>query len=377
LNPLRQLQDVGQSIWLDYIGRRLITSGELKRLVDEDGLSGVTSNPTIFDKAIAGSTDYDDALTKLLADNPDTDARTLFDRLEIEDLQMAADVLRPTYDRTDGADGFVSIEVPAQLAHDTAGSIAEARRLWQAVSRPNLMVKIPATAEGFPAIAELIAEGINVNITLMFSLAHYEAVATAYLRGVQRTPDPHRVSSVASFFVSRVDTVVDRALEARGTPAAMALRGKIGIANCRKVYQRFCQIFLGAPFEQFERRGARVQRVLWASTGTKNAAYRDVMYVEELIGPHTINTLPPATLNAFRDHGRVRNTLEPGLQEAEVDLARLASLDGDLSAIGERLLADGVAAFSESLDMLFANLEERRRRFNASDADRRRPSRPS
>ncbi len=372
MNPLRELQEHGQSIWLDYIRRHLITSGELKRLVDEDGLSGVTSNPTIFDKAIAGSTDYDEGLAKLLAENPHTEVRTLFESLEIEDIQMAADVLRPVYDRTDGADGFVSIEVPAQLAHDTGGSVAEARRLWKAVNRPNLMVKIPAAAEGIPAIEELIAEGININITLMFSLAHYEAVSAAYLRGLRRTPDPHKVSSVASFFVSRVDTVVDKVLTAIGTPEALGLRGRIGIANCKQVYQRFRQIFLGTPFEEFKHRGARVQRVLWASTSTKNAAYSDVMYVEGLIGPHTINTLPPATMNAFRDHGHVQDTLNSGLQEAEADLAHLAHLNIDLHGIGEQLLADGLAAFDESLDKLLASLEEKRRKLHAPLVDRQR-----
>ncbi|HEU5400517.1 MAG TPA: transaldolase, partial [Terriglobales bacterium] len=372
MNPLRQLQENGQSIWLDYIRRHLITSGELKRLVDEDGLSGVTSNPTIFDKAIAGSTDYDETLAKLLSESPHAEARTLFDLLEIEDIKMAADVLRPVYDRTDGGDGFVSIEVPAQLAHDTAGSITEARRLWKAVNRPNLMVKIPAAAEGVLAIEELIAEGININITLMFSLGHYEAVSAAYLRGLRRTPDPHKVSSVASFFVSRVDTVVDKALEAIGTPEALLLRGKIGIANCKQVYQRFRQIFLGTPFEEFKRRGARLQRVLWASTSTKNPAYPDVMYVEGLIGSHTINTLPPATMNAFRDHGHVQDTLDSGLEEAEADLAHLDRLDIDLHAIGEQLLADGLAAFDESLDRLFASLDEKRRKLHAPQVDRQR-----
>ncbi len=372
MNPLRQLQEHGQSVWLDYIRRHLLTSGELEHMVDEDGLSGVTSNPTIFDKAIAGSTDYDEALAQLLTENSHAQPRTLFDRLEIEDIQMAADVLRPVYEHTEGADGFVSIEIPAELAHDTPGSVAEARRLWRLVNRPNLMVKIPSTAEGIPAIEELIAEGININITLMFSLAHYEAVSAAYLRGLRRTPDPHRVSSVASFFVSRVDTVVDKALEGIGTAEALALRGKIGIANCKQIYQRFRQIFLGPAFEEFQRRGARVQRVLWASTSTKNPAYPDVMYVEELVGPHTINTLPPATLNAFRDHGRVRDTVESGVREAEADLAFLAHLNIDLHAVGEQLLAAGLAAFSDSLDKLLASLEDKRRKLRAPQVDRQR-----
>lgn len=375
MNSLRQLEDCGQSIWLDYIRRDLITSGEFQRLVEQDGVHGVTSNPTIFDKAIAAGTAYDDALRLLLAVDPDRDALTLFEKLEVEDLQLAADILGPVYDQTKGADGFVSIEVSPRLAYDTAGSIAEARRLWKAVNRPNLMVKIPSTVPGVQAVEILIAEGINVNITLMFSLAHYEAVAQAYLRGLKRNAKPHQVSSVASFFVSRVDTEVDRALEAIGTPEALSLRGKIAIANARIAYSRFREIFLGTPFEEFRRRGARLQRPLWASTGTKNTAYSDVLYVEQLIGPHTINTIPPATLNAFRDHGRVQPTLEAGAQDAEQALARLAKLGIDLGAITEKLLADGIIAFTHSLDELLASLKEKRSALLESQAARKSDSR--
>jgi transaldolase/glucose-6-phosphate isomerase len=369
MNPLLQLREHGQSIWLDYIRRSLITSGELKRMIEEDGLAGITSNPTIFDKAISGSTDYDEALRKLIAQDAHIDARVLFDRLEIEDIQMAADVLRPVFDKTDGGDGFVSIEVPAHLAHDTQASIAEGRRLWSSVNRPNVMIKIPSTEEGIPAIEELIAEGINVNITLMFSMTHYEKVSAAYLRGLRRAPAPDKIASVASFFVSRVDTVVDKRLEAIGTPEALALRGKIGIANCKQVYQRFRQIFGGAPFAEMRSRGARPQRVLWASTSTKNPAYSDVLYVEELIAAQTINTLPPATLNAFREHGRVRDTLESNVSEAEAALARLASLNIDLEEVGEKLLADGIAAFNGSFEKLLASLEEKRRALLAPQVD--------
>jgi transaldolase len=375
MNSLEQLQDCGQSIWLDYIRRDLLTSGEFQRLVEEDGVHGVTSNPTIFDKAIAGGTSYDDALRLLLSTDPDRDAQTLFESLEIQDLQMAADILRPVYDQTEGADGFVSIEVSPRLAYDTAASIAEAQRLWRAVNRPNLMVKIPSTVQGVQAVEVLIAEGININITLMFSLAHYEAVAQAYLRGLKRNEKPHQVSSVASFFVSRVDTEVDRALEAIGTPEAMLLRGKIAIANARVVYRRFREIFLGTPFEEFRRRGARLQRPLWASTGTKNTAYSDVLYIEQLIGPHTINTIPPATLNAFLDHGRVQPTLEAGAQDAEQALARLARLGIDLGAITEKLLADGITTFTHSLDELLASLKEKRSALLESQAARKSDSR--
>ncbi len=368
MNSLQQLGECGQSIWLDYIRRDLITSGEFQRLVKEDGVHGVTSNPTIFDKAIVTGTAYDDALHLLLSTDTDRDPLTLFEMLEIEDLQMAADILRPVYDQTEGDDGFVSIEVSPRLAHDTAGSIAEARRLKEAVNRPNLMVKIPSTVEGIQAVETLIAEGININITLMFSLAHYEAVAQAYLRGLKRNAKPHEVSSVASFFVSRVDTVVDQALDAIGTPAALSLRGKIAIANAKIVYRRFREIFLGTPFDEFKRRRARLQRPLWASTGTKNPAFSDVLYIEELIGPHTINTIPPATLNAFRDHGRVHPTLEAGEQDAEHALAGLAKLGIDLETITEKLLADGITAFTHSLDELLASLKEKRKVLLASQA---------
>jgi transaldolase len=371
MNSLKQLQDCGQSIWLDYIRRDLITSGEFQRLVEEDGVHGVTSNPTIFDKAITAGTAYDDALRLLLLTDPDRDATTLFESLEIEDLQMAADILRPVYDQTEGADGFVSIEVSPRLAYDTAASIAEAQRLWNAVNRPNLMVKIPSTVAGIQAVEVLIADGININITLMFSLAHYEAVAQAYLRGLKRNAKPHQVSSVASFFVSRVDTEVDRALQTIGTPEALSLRGKIAIANARVVYRRFREIFLGSPFEEFRSRGARLQRPLWASTGTKNPVFSDVLYVEELIGPHTINTIPPATLNAFRDHGRVQPTLEAGEQDAEQALARLAKLGIDLGAITENLLTDGITAFTHSLDELLSSLKEKRRVLLESQAARK------
>jgi transaldolase/glucose-6-phosphate isomerase len=369
VNRLRALQGCGQSIWLDYIRRSFITSGDLKRLVEEDGLGGVTSNPTIFDKAIAGSDDYDDGLRRTLSAEPRIETRTLFERLAVEDVQMAADVLRPVYDRTEGGDGFVSIEVSPQLADDTAGTMNEARRLWKAVGRPNLMVKVPATKEGLPAIEGLLAEGLNINITLMFSLAHYEAVVQAFLRGMAKAADPRRVASVASFFVSRVDTKVDRALDTIGTPEAKALRGKAAVANARHVYRRFREIFYGEPFAALKKKGARVQRPLWASTSTKDPAYSDVLYVEELIGPDTINTTPPSTLNAFRDHGEVRPTLETGQAEAEEALGRLARLGIDLGTVGEELLNEGVAAFAESYDKLMQSLDEKRRRLQLGRLD--------
>jgi transaldolase len=279
MNPLRELQQLGQSVWLDYIRRALLTSGELQRLVEDDGLSGVTVNPTIFQKAVEGSADYDEALKRLVDTESHLDAKGLYERLVIEDVQSTADALRPLYDRTDGADGYISLEVSPYLVADTDGTIAEARRLWAAVGRPNLMIKVPASPGGIPAIEALTADAINVNITLMFSLSHYEAVAGAYIRGLRRLTDPSRVASVASFFISRVDTLVDRHLEAIGTSDALSLRGKAAIANAKIAYRRFRQIFDGEQFAGLRRRGSRVQRPLWASTGTKNPAYSDVVYV--------------------------------------------------------------------------------------------------
>ncbi len=369
-SPLKELQKVGQSIWLDYIRRSLITSGELKRLVEEDGLRGVTSNPAIFEKAIDGSTDYDEALRSLLARESHTSADVLYEALAIEDIRMAADVLGPVYLETSGLDGYVSLEVSPRLAHDTMGTVAEARRLWKTVNRPNLMIKVPATPEGIPAIEKLIEEGINVNVTLMFSLAHYEAVAGAYLRGLEKCRDPRPVASVASFFISRVDTAVDRALEAINTPRALELRGKIAIANAKVVYRRFRAIFDGEAFVSLRRRGARVQRPLWASTGTKNPAYSDVFYMEELIGADTVNTVPPNTLNAFRDHGRARASLQEGLEAADAALLRLKDLGIDPNAIAEKLQVDGVKTFADSFDQLMAGLEKKRQTILVGRLDR-------
>jgi transaldolase len=346
---------------LDHISRSLITGGGLQRLIDEDGLGGVTSNTTIFEKAIAGSTDYDAGLRRALDAERDISNRALAERLVVEDIQMAADVLRPVYDHSDGANGFVSLEVSPASAHDTEATVAEARHLWQVAARPNVMIKVPATREGVPAVEALTAEGINVNITLMFSLEHYEAVAQAYLRGIQRHPAPHRVTSVASVFVSRLDTVADRLLEKIGSPDALALRGRIAIANARRVYRRFRELFDGEPFAALKRRGARVQRPLWASTGTKNALYSDVLYIEALIGPDTITTIPPATLDAFRDHGRVRVTLGTREQDTDAVLRTATALGLDVHAITEQLQADGIKAFASSFDQLVAAVGEKRR----------------
>jgi len=366
MNPLRALNEHGQSVWLDSISRDLITGGELQRLIDEDGLTGVTSNPTIFAKAITEGSDYDAALDRVLRLNPQVTNRVLAERLMVEDIQLAAGQLRPAYDHSDGADGFVSLEVSPRSAGDTDATVAEARHLWFEVARPNVMIKVPATAAGIPAIEILIAQGINVNITLMFSLEHYEAVAHAYLRGLAGHPDPKRVSSVASVFVSRLDAVVDRQLDAMGSPEALALRGHVAIANARRIYQRFRTIFHGEMFADLARRGARVQRPLWASTGTKNPSYSDVLYLESLIGRDTITTVPPATLDAFRDHGQVRPTLENGAQEAEAILAAAAGLGVDVFAITEQLQAEGVEAFASSFDQLLAGVDHKRRAIAAA-----------
>jgi transaldolase/glucose-6-phosphate isomerase len=371
MNPLRELMNQAQSIWLDFISRQLICSGELKRLVEEDGLRGVTSNPTIFEKAIGGSADYDDTLGEMLASDSQTPIGQLYERVAIEDIQSAADVLRPVYDETSAADGYVSLEVSPHLARDTQGTIAEAKRLNASVNRPNVMIKVPATPEGIPAIEELIASGVNVNITLMFSMAHYEAVAQAYIKGLERCADPAKIASVASFFVSRVDTMVDRELERLGTPEAKSLLGKIAIANSKIVYQRFREIFHGEGFVALRQRGARVQRPLWASTGTKNPNYSDVLYVENLIGSETVNTLPVETLNAFKDHGQVHGeTVRQGLDEAAAALERLNGLGIDLNAIAEKLQEDGVAAFAKSFDSLMSTLEKKRSSMAGIDLNR-------
>jgi transaldolase len=360
MNPLLALNQRGQFVWLDHISRSLITGGGLQRLIEQDGLGGVTSNPTIFDKAIAGSNDYDAGMHHALDAERNISDRALADRLIVEDIQMAADVLRPVYDDSDGANGLVSLEVSPHSARDTGATVAEARHLWQVVARPNVMIKVPATPEGIPAIEVLTAEGINVNITLMFSLEHYEEVAQAYLRGIDRHPTPPRVTSVASLFVSRLDVVADRQLEKIGSPDALALRGKIAIANARRVYRRFRELFDGEPFAALKQRGARIQRPLWASTGTKNASYSDVLYVEALIGPETITTVPPATLDAFRDHGRVRVALGTEEGEAEHVLATAAALGLDVRAMSQQLQTDGIKAFASSFDDVVATIGEKR-----------------
>ncbi|MGD8625787.1 MAG: bifunctional transaldolase/phosoglucose isomerase, partial [Anaerolineae bacterium] len=373
MTKLQELAELGQAVWLDYIRRDLLTSGGLMDLVDR-GVRGVTSNPSIFEKAIAGSADYDRALAELAS--RDLEAMEIYEALAIEDIQRAADVLRRVYDDTDGADGYVSLEVNPTLAHETDATIAEARRLFAAVDRPNLLIKVPATPAGIPAVETLIAEGINVNITLMFSLAHYDAVAEAYIAGLERRAaegeDLSGVASVASFFVSRVDTLVDRHLDelaAQGMGQAEALKGKIAVANAKMAYDRFCQTFYGARWQRLADLGARVQRPLWASTSTKNPDYSDTLYVDTLIGPNTVNTIPPDTLETFEAQGSVALTLEQDLEAARQQLARLAELGIDLDAVAETLQEEGVAAFARSFESLLDAVEEKVERLRAGQVE--------
>jgi len=363
MTELHDLIDLGQSIWFDYIRRSFITSGELQALINQ-GVRGVTSNPTIFEKAIAGSTDYDADLGRLV--DAGKSVEEIYETLALDDIAQAADLMRLVYDETGGADGYVSLEVSPTLANDTGGTVADARRLFAALHRPNVMIKVPATPAGIPAIETLISQGINVNVTLIFSLDHYKAVAEAYIAGLEKLAaaggDPSRVASVASFFVSRVDTAVDRTLEEIGE---VELQGKIAIANAKVAYAYFCEAFSGPRWEKLTAQGARVQRPLWASTGTKNPHYLDTLYVDSLIGLHTVNTVPPATLQAFLDHGNVSPTLEVGLEEAHAHLARLAELGVDLDAITQKLQDDGVASFAKSFESLMASIAEKRDRLLA------------
>jgi transaldolase/glucose-6-phosphate isomerase len=353
MSKMTELHAHGQSIWLDYIERGLITSGELKGLIS-DGLLGLTSNPSLFEKAIAESRAYDDELQKLAPSKLDDIA--IYEELAILDIQKAADEFRSAYAATHWRDGFVSLEVSPELAHDTEGTISEARRLWQRVARPNLMIKVPGTKEGLPAIERLISEGINVNVTLLFSVSVYEEVARRYIAGLARRAaagnDISSIASVASFFVSRVDTAVDALLEKRleqATPEQQAdlkrLLGKAAIANAKLAYQRHFGLFSDAEWNELVKQGAQTQRLLWASTGTKNKNYNDVMYLEELIGRDTVNTVPPATLRAFRDHGRIRDSLIEDLPGARRVIDSLAELGISMSSVADNLLDEGEQQF--------------------------------
>ena len=357
-NNVQRLARLGQSIWLDNIERKLFASGELERLV-ADGLLGMTSNPTIFEKAIAASADYDDSVTRLARRG--AGGEEICEAIFLEDVGAAADRFRSVYDRSQGGDGFVSIEVSPRLARDGAATLAAARRLWQKLARPNVMVKIPATREGLPAIEAALAEGININVTLMFSMRHYESVVEAYLRGLERRLEAGgalgSITSVASFFVSRVDVLVDGKL-----PTGSPLAGKAAIANSKLVYERYGQLFGGERFARLAAHGARRQRVLWASTSTKNPAYPDTIYVDTLIGPDTVNTVPPQTWHAILDHARVERTVDAGLDESRRVRDALAGLGLDLDVLGEQLSDEGVAKFAESYDALLAAIEGKRRK---------------
>jgi transaldolase len=360
---LDELQTFGQSIWLDYIRRDLLTSGELARLVRDGDIRGVTTNPSIFDKAIGGSTEYDAAIARY-AREKDEPAAALYERLSIDDIREAADVLSSVYRATDRRDGFISMEVSPRLAHDTAGTLDEARRLWKQVARDNLMIKVPGTPEGLPAIARLIGEGINVNITLLFSRAACRQVALSYMTGLEavaaREGPLDRVASVASMFVSRVDAKVDPLLEARDGAAHRALLGKVAIANAKLAYQDWKEICASPRWQALAAKGARVQRLLWASTSTKDKRFRDTLYVEELIGRDTVDTVPPATLDALRDHGTAKNRLEQGVDEARDVMAALARAGISIDDITQQLLDEGVAAFSRSFDALVASIVQKR-----------------
>lgn len=364
---VKALTAAGQSIWLDYIRRDMLENGELAQLVREEGLRGMTSNPSIFEKALAGP--HYGTLIEEAQRSGKNDIGAIYESVVVRDIQDAADLLMPVYEQSDARDGYVSLEVSPHLAHDTKGTLAEARRLWERVDRPNLMIKVPGTQAGIPAMRELIAEGINVNVTLLFSRAAYDQVADAYISAIEQRvkarADTQRVASVASFFVSRIDTAVDGELEklaeksAEKKEAALALRGKIAIANAKLAYQSYQRRFDSDRWKPLAAQGAQTQRVLWASTSTKNPQYRDVIYVEELIGPDTVNTLPPATFDAFREHGEVRASLTEDVEGAKQALAELERLGISLDQITDRLLDEGLKAFADSFDKLLSTLDAR------------------
>lgn len=361
MNPLVQLHHFGQSFWYDNIRRRYLKDGTIRSLIDDDGLRGMTSNPSIFDKAIGQSDDYDEQIAAL-AELP-LDIEEVYEALAIDDIKMACDLFKDLYSSSSQIDGYVSLEVSPHLANDTDTTISEAIRLFNLVNRPNLMIKVPATAAGIPAIRVLIGRGINVNVTLMFSMAHYEAVANAYMDGIEilltKNGSASDVASVASFFVSRVDTAVDQLLIAHDDLSVRHWLGKTAVANSKLVYQRFRELFYSDRFEEFLPFGIQKQRLLWASTSTKNPDYSDTLYIDELIGPDTVNTMPPSSIEAFRDHGKVSNTLESRLEEAESVLTGLTEKGIDLDNVAEQLQVDGVTAFASSFDQLLLTLEQK------------------
>lgn len=368
-NPLKELLSYGQSMWLDYIRRDLFTTGKLKTLISEDGLRGMTSNPAIFEKAIADSNLYDDIL-KSLASRKDLNTTARFEQIAIRDIQEAADTLRPVYDESNFRDGYVSLEVSPYLARKTQETIDEARRLWKTVKRDNVMIKIPGTAEGIPAIRQAIGEGININVTLLFAQQVYEQVAEAYIAGVEdlaaRGGNLKKMAGVASFFISRIDTLIDSMINDRlksmkdaGQQALLeSLLGKIAIANGKLTYQAYERIFSGPRWNALAAKGAQTQRVLWASTSTKNPKYRDVIYVEELIGQDTVNTMPPATIDAFRDHGKLRKSLTEDIPGAKKTMDDLARAGISMKQVTDKLTDDGVKLFADAFDKLLASVEK-------------------
>ncbi len=365
-NRVLRLQSFGQSIWLDFLRRRLIESGELQDLIDNDGVRGVTSNPSIFEKAIAGSGDYDDAIAELASEGLGADE--IYEQLAVEDIQRGTDLFARMWDRSDGQHGFVSLEVNPHLARDTEGTVEEARRLWKKVARPNALIKVPATKEGLPAIQQLISEGINVNVTLLFGLPRYREVAEAYIAGIEeraaRGESVYRITSVASFFLSRIDVLVDETLKEKAQGAgeeaeiAKKLYGQVAIASAKTAYQMYKEIFGTSRWRTLADRGARVQRLLWASTSTKNPDFRDVKYVEALIGPETVNTLPMETLDAFRDHGEAEETLEDDLDRAAEILDLLPEVGIDIDSVTARLVEEGIEKFNNPFDDLMDTLGE-------------------
>jgi transaldolase len=365
-NPLNKLEALGQSIWLDYIRRDLIESGELQRLIRKDGLRGMTSNPSIFEKAIAESNIYDQDIRDIAL--REKNVKAIYETLSQRDVQNAADEFRTVYDRTDGNDGYVSLEVNPHLAHDTKGTIEEARRLWSALNRPNVFIKVPATSDGLPAIRQLISEGININVTLLFGLPRYRQVAEAYIAGLEARVDQGKpvkqIASVASFFLSRIDTLLDPLVEkfiepggGKKTEIAKKVRGQVAISSAKAAYQIYKEIFGSNRFKKLADKGARVQRLLWASTSTKNPDYSDVKYIEPLIGPDTVNTVPPETIDAYRDHGDPKSRLEQDVKEANWIMARLPELGISIDKVTEQLEDEGVKKFNEPFDKLMKTLQ--------------------
>lgn len=365
-NPLIELRDFGQSVWLDNISRAIINNNELKRLIEEDGLGGVTSNPSIFQKAMADTTDYDEQISTVISENNKLSAKELFEELAVKDIQDAADVLLSVYEKTNKIDGYVSLEVSPELAYDTNATIEEARRLFNKVGRKNIMIKIPATQEGIPAIEQMICEGVNINVTLIFSPKVYQQVVEAYLNGLERRTKEDKnissISSVASFFISRIDTAIDKELDQKGNNE---LKGQIAIANARLVYKSSEKLFSSERFNVLKLKGAKAQRLLWASTSTKNPTYHDTLYIDELVGKNTVNTIPPDTMNAFKDHGKVSDAIHKNISLAEQQMSGLSSLSIDFEKIAEKLTTEGVDLFVQSFKKLISAIEVKKNEMSA------------